>query len=76
MWEAFSERRSALPRLLIGGRRPPPYRHLPKIVTAMTLRHTHAIACLRAGMFERELQVRHGKGLPPTVFRRILLAAM
>jgi hypothetical protein len=68
MWEAFSERRSALPRLLIGGRRPPPYRYLPRIVTAMVLRHTHAIACLRAGMSEREWQVGRRKGLPPTVF--------
>jgi site-specific recombinase XerD len=33
---------------------------LPKIVTSMTLRHTHAVTCLRAGMSERELQVRLG----------------
>lgn len=31
-----------------------------KVVSSMTLRHTHAVACLRAGMDDRSLQVRLG----------------
>jgi site-specific recombinase XerD len=47
---------------------------LPKIVTAMTLRHTHAVTCLRAGMSERELQVRLGHATIETtlLYRRIV----
>jgi len=47
---------------------------LPKIVTAMTLRHTHAVACLRAGMSERELQVRLGHATIETtlLYRRLV----
>jgi integrase len=47
---------------------------LPKIVTAMTLRHTHAVACLRAGMSERELQVRLGHASIETtlLYRRLV----
>jgi integrase/recombinase XerD len=47
---------------------------LSKIVTAMTLRHTHAVTCLRIGMSERELQVRLGHATIETtlLYRRIV----
>ena len=31
-----------------------------KVISSMTLRHSHAVACLRAGMDDRSLQVRLG----------------
>jgi hypothetical protein len=40
----------------------------------VTLRHTHAVACLRAGMSERELQVRLGHATIETtlLYRRLV----
>jgi hypothetical protein len=44
---------------LTGGLRTPKRPdHMPEVL--MTLRHSHAVACLRAGMDDRSLQVRLG----------------